>query len=137
MSQARTQGTIRKSLFAALAAAAMLALSTAGFAADAHTTTVFSGAKVNAGTVTHSKQGGKSVLTLSSDFKVPDTPDPHWQVVDHAGNVYLLQKLTVKPDKVNTSITVPGYVPDVAKVQIWCAFAEVLLGEASFPAPVK
>ena len=25
---------------------------------------------------------------------------------------------------------------DVAKVQIWCAFAEVLLGEASFDKPV-
>ncbi|MGQ0666409.1 MAG: hypothetical protein ACT4O4_05180, partial [Nitrospiraceae bacterium] len=29
-------------------------------------------------------------------------------------------------------ITLPAYVSDVAKVQIWCAFAEVLLGEASF-----
>jgi hypothetical protein len=28
-------------------------------------------------------------------------------------------------------------VPNVAKVQIWCAFAEVLLGEAAFDKPVK
>ena len=25
------------------------------------------------------------MLTLSEDFKVPDTPDPHWQVVDSKG----------------------------------------------------
>src|SRR3989441_4966258 len=30
-------------------------------------------------------EGGQSVLTLSEDFKVPDTPDPHWQVVDSKG----------------------------------------------------
>jgi len=31
---------------------------------------------------------------------------------------------------------VPKYVKNVAKVQIWCAFAEVNLGEASFSSPV-
>jgi len=31
----------------------------------------------------------------------------------------------------------PAYVPDVAKVQIWCAFAETLLGEAAFDEPVR
>ncbi len=50
---------------------------------------------------------------------------------------YLLQKLTIKSDKVNRSITLPAYVPDVSKVQIWCAFAEVVLGEASFQQPVQ
>jgi hypothetical protein len=102
-----------------------------------HTTSTFSGAKVNVGTVTHSKQGNAEVLTLSDDFKVPDTPAPHWQVVDSNGNTYLLQRLVVKGDKLNKSITLPAYIHDVAKVQIWCAYAEVLLGEASFPAPVK
>jgi len=43
----------------------------------------------------------------------------------------------VKGDKVNRSIMVPAYVPEVAKVQIWCAFAETLLGEAAFDKPVR
>ena len=57
--------------------------------------------------------------------------------VDSSGNTYLLQRLVIKGDKKNRSIVVPSYVKDIAKVQIWCAYAEVLLGEASFPAPVK
>lgn len=60
------------------------------FAQDSHTTSEFHGVKVNGGTATHSKLGNKNVLTLSDDFKVPDTPDPHWQVVDSKGNVYPL-----------------------------------------------
>jgi hypothetical protein len=85
--------------------------------------------------VTLSMSGKSQVLTLSEDFKAPDAPDPHWQVVDSRGRVYLLQKLTVKGligDKMNRSITLPAYITDVAKVQFWCAYAEVLLGEASF-----
>jgi hypothetical protein len=113
-----------------------LLLTGTSFAADAHTTTVFKGVKVNAGTVTHSRQDGKNVLTLSDDFKVPDTPDPHWQVVDSEGRVYQLDRLQAKNGKYNKSIVLPAYVPDVVKVQIWCAFAEILLGEASFSAPV-
>jgi hypothetical protein len=79
-----------------------------------------------------------ATLTLSSDFQVPDTPDPHWQVIDSKGAVFLLQRLPVKnlaglaKDRVNTSITLPAYVKDVAKVQIYCAWAEAVLGEASF-----
>ncbi len=34
-------------------------------------------------------------------------------------------------------IVVPAYIPDIAKVQIWCAYAQVLLGEASFAHPIK
>jgi hypothetical protein len=102
------------------------------YAADSMTSQPFTGVKVNGGTVTLTKEGDKTVLTLSDDFVVPQTPDPHWQVVDSKGNVYLLQRLPIKGDKINTSITVPSYVPDVAKVQIWCAFAESLLGEAPF-----
>ncbi len=98
-----------------------------------HTTGLFSGVKVNGGTATHSMRGGQHVLSLSQDFVPPQTPDPHWQVVDTKGNVYQLQKLTIKGEKYNMSIVVPLYVPDIAKVQIWCAFAETLLGEASFP----
>jgi len=118
----------------------VLAIALAGVcasAADAITSHPFAGTKVNGGTVTLTTDGGNKVLTLSGDFVVPQTPDPHWQVVDSNGNVYLLQRLPIKGDKVNTSITLPSYIPDVARVQIWCAFAESLLGEASFDAPVN
>ncbi len=120
-----------------LVLAGVLALGKLGFAEHQHTSSIFSGVKVNGGTVTHMRQGNNSVLTLSADFQVPDTPAPHWQVVDSSGNVYLLQRLKIKGDKFNNSIVVPPYVKDIAKVQIWCAFAETLLGEASFPSPVK
>jgi len=102
-----------------------------------HTSGAFTGAKVNGGTVTHSTVASKSVLTLSDDFVVPKTPAPHWQVVDSSGNAYLLQRLTIKDDRFNKQITIPPYVKDVAKVQIWCAYAETLLGEASFEKPLK
>jgi hypothetical protein len=117
-----------------LALAGMLAFSAATFAQGAmtHTSKRFSGAKVNEGTVTHKKEGGKNILEVSSDFKVPDTPDPHWQVVDSKGQVFLLQRLGIKGDKVNRQITLPAYVKDVAKVQIYCAWAEVVLGETTF-----
>ncbi|HXW08313.1 MAG TPA: hypothetical protein VD833_23985 [Vicinamibacterales bacterium] len=112
---------------------AMIALAAVtGVAQMAHTSRPFEGPKANTGTVTHTVEGGKHVLTLSDDFKVPDTPDPHWQVVTSKGQVFLLQKLTIKGDKVNRSITLPAYIGDVAKVQIWCAWAETNLGEATF-----
>jgi hypothetical protein len=110
------------------------------FAADMHTSSQFQGPKANKGHVTHSNRDGKSVLTLSDDFVVPDTPDPHWQVVDSDGNVYLLDKLKTKAligDKFKKEIEVPTYVKDVVKVQIWCAWAEANLGEATFETPVK
>jgi len=102
-----------------------------------HTSTQFMGPKANVGTVTHSIQNGKSVLTLSDNFVVPDTPDPHWQLVDASGKTYLLDRVAVKGGKVNRTIEIPAYVPNVVKVQIWCAFAETNLGEASFSQPVK
>ena len=105
-----------------------------GFAADV--TTPFTGKAVSGGTVTHEARGGKHVLRVSSDFTVPGSPDPHWQVVDSNGTVYLLDRLTLKDAKINTSITLPSYIPDVAKVQMWCAWAEAVLGEASFTSPV-
>ena len=120
------------------AALTLAALALTATLAAAQTSTAFAGAKVNGGTVTQSVKDGKRVLTLSSDFQVPDTPDPHWQVVDSKGAVYLLQRLPVKNlaglarDRINTSITLPAYIKDVAKVQIYCAWAEALLGEASF-----
>ena len=108
-------------------------------AQDAHTTGQFQGPKANKGHVTHSTRDGKSVLTLSDDFVVPDTPDPHWEVVDSDGQVYLLDKLKKKAllgDKYQKEIVLPGYVKNVSKVIIWCAWAEANLGEASFSSPV-
>ena len=127
-----------------VAAAATLALfaTAAGAAAQSHISKPFTGAKVNGGTVTHAVENGKHVLTLSADFKVPDTPDPHWQVVDSRGRVFLLQRLPVKgllgigKDKINTSITLPPYIDDVAKVQIYCSWAEAVLGETTFDARI-
>jgi hypothetical protein len=133
---------IRRTIHTGLFSIAALALTATFASAQSHTSKPFSGAKVNAGTVTHSTKDGKDVLTLSDDFKVPDTPDPHWQVVDSKGNTYLLQRLGAKSlaglakDRINMSITVPAYVRDVAKVQIYCAWAEAVLGEASFGAPL-
>jgi len=122
---------------ACLALASLLAFGTTSLANHMHTSSRFEGPKANTGTVSHSKQGHMNVLTLSDDFVVPDTPAPHWQVVDSKGNTFLLNRLKIKGDKINQSITVPPYVKDVAKVQIWCAFAETLLGEAKFADPVK
>jgi hypothetical protein len=102
------------------------------------TSSPFTGAKANTGTVTATHDAnGRIVLTLSEDFVVPQTPAPHWQVLDAHGNAYLLQRLVIKGDKYNRTITVPAYVQDVARVQIWCAYAETLLGEAPFAAPVN
>jgi len=132
-------GSVRLKRSARIIVLAAVGLAPIGtsFAAGSHTSRPFAGVKANTGTVTHTKENGQSVLTLSDDFKVPDTPDPHWQVVDSKGKTYLLQRLPVKGDKVNRRIILPAYVPDVAKVQIWCAFAETLLGEAEFASPVK
>jgi len=108
-------------------------------AQDAHTTGQFQGPKANKGHVTHSTRDGKSVLTLSDDFVQPDTPDPHWQVVDSDGQVYLLDKLKKKAllgDKYQKEIVLHSYVKNVKKVVIWCAWAEANLGEASFSSPV-
>ena len=117
----------------------MLAIFLAGItlslAAEVQQSGPFMGPKANTGTVTHTKQNGQHILTLSDDFQVPNTPDPHWQVVDSRGNVYLLSKLMIKGDKLNKSITLPSYISDVAIVQIWCAFAESNLGEAKFARP--
>jgi hypothetical protein len=110
------------------------------FAQDMHTSSQFSGPKANKGHVTHSTRDGKSVLTLSDDFVVPDTPDPHWRVVDSNGNTYDLDKLKKKAilgDKYQKEIVLPSYVKNVSKVIIWCAWAEANLGEASFSSPVQ
>jgi len=118
----------------ALAVAVVLTAS-AAIAAD-QTSGPFAGKAVNGGTVTVSQQGGKTMLSLSKDFQVPGSPDPHWQIVDSRGTVYLLDRLKLKDDKINMAIAVPAYVPSVAKVQIWCSWAEVVLGETAFASPI-
>ena len=122
--------------FLSMIAATGLFVASNGFAADVHTTSKFEGVKANNGTAAHARSGNNDTLTWSEDFKIPETPAPHWQVVDTKGNVYLLNRLAIKGDKQNRTITVPAYVHDIAKVQIWCAFAEVLLGEAAFLKPI-
>jgi len=121
---------------AAVTAVTMIAVMAASIAsAQGRTSTPFAGVKANTGRVSLSGATGSLVLTLSDDFKAPDAPDPHWQVIDAKGRVYLLQKLTVKGvvgDKMHRSITLPAYISDVVTVQFWCAYAEVVLGEASF-----
>jgi hypothetical protein len=131
---------ILKVMFAVLVVTA-LGLSASGAFAQggSHTSSQFQGPKANKGTVTHSIKDGKSVLTLSDDFVVPDTPDPHWQVVDSNGTVYLLDKLKTKAfigTNYKKEIVLPSYIKNVSKVVIWCAFAEVNLGEATFTSPV-
>jgi len=101
-----------------------LLLVTNTFAAQIQKSGPFAAPNANTGFVTLMKQNGKIILTLSDDFVVPDTPDPHWRVIDSKGTVYDLQKLKTKNDGYNKSVTLPGYVRDVAKVVIWCAFAE-------------
>jgi len=120
-------------------AAMTLLLGISAFAQDMHTSSQFQGPKANKGTVTHTVRNGKNVLTLSDDFVVPDTPDPHWQVVDSDGQVYLLDRLKKKAllgDKYQKEIVLPSYVKNVSKVIIWCAWADANLGEASFSSPV-
>jgi hypothetical protein len=125
-----------KTGFLSMVAATGLFVASNGFATDVHTTSKFEGAKANTGMATHGRQGNNDILTWSDEFKIPDTPAPHWQVVDSKGNVFLLQRLKIKGDKENRTITIPSYVQDVAKVQIYCAWAEALLGEASFAKPI-
>lgn len=135
----RTRRSMR--LVVATAIVALASLFVFGGAAAAemnvHKSGPFAGPKANTGFVTHMIENGKSVLVLSDDFVTPETPDPHWQLVDSKGNVYLLNKLKIKGDGFNKKLVVPAYVKDVKTVQIWCAFAEVNLGEASFEKPVK
>jgi hypothetical protein len=135
MEMKMTQGFRSAWLVSALAVTVVLATTT--FAAQPQQSSGFIGPKANTGFVTMTKEKGKIVLTLSDDFVVPDTPDPHWRVVDSKGAVYDLLKLKIKDDGFNKSLTLPAYVKDVAKVVIWCAFAEVNLGEASFKKPVS
>ena len=125
------------SVFAVLA----LLVTANSFAAkmDVHTSSKFEGPKANTGTVSHYVENGKSMLKVSDDFKVPDTPAPTWRVVDAKGNIYTLDAFKIKGAATSEKreVVVPAYVPNIVKVQVYCAWAEVLLGEASFSSAVK
>ena len=95
-------------------------------------TAMFMGPEVKGSMVAMAKEGGMTKLTLSDDFVIPPAPAPHWQVVDSMGNTHLLRRLATMGNKTHLSLDVPMFVKDVAKVQIYCAFAEVVLGEATF-----
>ena len=129
------KGSLKLGLLSMVAAVGLFTAAN-GFAADVHTTSKFEGVKASSGTATHARSGNSDTLTWSDEFKIPETPAPHWQVVDTKGNVFLLNRLAIKGDKQNRTIALPAYINDVAKVQVWCAFAEVLLGEASFSKPI-
>ncbi len=122
---------MRTLLLSAVAALAVLTTA-AGPAPTTKVSKPFAGAKVNGGTVTMVMDAGKVTLTLSDDFRTPDTPDPHWQVVDTRGQVFTLERLMIKGDKLNKTITLPRDVKGVAKVVIYCAWAEANLGETTF-----
>ena len=101
-----------------------------------HKSSMFAGPKANTGTVSHLNEGGKSILRVSPDFKVPDTPAPTWRVVDSNGTIYTLDAFKIKGGE-KREVAVPAYVKDIAKVQVYCAWAEVLLGESAFSTAVK
>lgn len=92
----------------------------------------FRGVEAHSGMASLTKMKDGYHLKVSDDFMIPASPAPHWQVVDASGNTYLLQRFTIAGDKTHREIVLPKYVKSVAKVQVWCSFAEVLLGEASF-----
>ena len=124
-------------LLSVFALTALLAASAAWAASmDTHTSSMFQGPKANTGTVSHSIEDGKSILRVSSDFKVPDTPAPTWRVVDSNGAIYTLDAFKIKGGE-KREVEVPSYISNIAKVQVYCAWAQVLLGEASFSMPVK
>ena len=120
----------------ALSALSVASVSFAANKADVHTTSTFQGAKANTGTALHTFENGKSILRVSPDFRVPDTPAPTWRIVDSKGTVYTLDAFKIKGGE-KREVSVPAYVKDIAKVQVYCAWAEVLLGESSFSSAVK
>ena len=124
------------SVFALVAA---LVTTSVSFAANSpQTTSKFEGPKANTGTATYTIENGKKILRVSADFKVPDTPAPTWRVVDSKGNIYTLDAFKVKAgNNEKREVVVPSYVHDIVKVQVYCAWAEVLLGEAGFTSPVS
>jgi hypothetical protein len=124
------------SVFALMAVLIAASVTFAASKSDVHSTAQFQGPKANTGTAMHTYENGKSILRVSDDFKVPDTPAPTWRVVDSKGVVYTLDAFKIKGGE-KRMVVVPSYVNNIAKVQVYCAWAEVILGEAPFSSPVK
>jgi len=125
-------------LMSVFALAATLLAASVSFAANgSQTSSRFEGPKANTGTATFTAENGKRILRVSPDFKVPDTPAPTWRVVDSKGNIYTLDAFKVKAGNgEKREVIVPSYVHDIVKIQVYCAWAEILLGEAGFTSPV-
>jgi len=126
-------------MLSVFALVAMLVTASVSFAKNNGplTSSKFEGPKANTGTVTYSTENGKGVLRVSADFKVPDTPAPTWRVVASNGHIYPLDAFKIKGGNgQKREVVVPSYVHDIVKVQVYCAWAEVLLGEASFSSAV-
>src|SRR2546425_10765803 len=98
--------TIRFLFLAMLMMTTLFAISAS--AQDMHSSSQFQGPKANKGHVTHSTRDGKSVLTLSDDFVVPDTPHPHWRVLESSSKCCDLIKVKNKtrPRGDTTKVTV-------------------------------
>ena len=67
---------------------------------------------------------------------MPDTPAPTWRVIDSKGNIYTLDAFKIKGGE-KREVIVPSYIRDIVKVQVYCAWAEVLLGEAGYSSPIS
>src|SRR6266404_9340886 len=120
------------SVFTLMALAVAGSVTLAANKMDVHTSAMFQGPKANTGTAMHTYENGKSILRVSQDFKVPDTPAPTWRAVDSNGNIYTLDAFKIKSgNKEKREVEVPSYIPNIVKVQVYCAWAEVILGEAS------
>jgi hypothetical protein len=127
-----------KSVLALVAVLVAASVSLTAQSGGPHTSSRFQGPKANTGTVTHTIENGKSILRVSSDFKVPDTPAPTWRVVDSKGNIYTLEAFKIKAGNgEKREVVVPSYIHDIVKVQVYCAWAEILLGEANFSMAVS
>lgn len=72
-------------------------LSVAAGNGGAHVSSMFQGPKANTGTVIHTLENGQSILRVSADFKVPDTPAPTWRIVDSNGVIYTLDAFKINP----------------------------------------
>jgi hypothetical protein len=125
-----------KALALAALATTVTMTTAAGYGVATFTSKKFEGPKANTGTVTAVVDNGKIALSVSPDFVIPDAPAPSWQIVDEQGNVYLLQQFRIKSGT-NRTITLPSYIHSVARVQVWCSFVQVLLGETSFDKTIK
>lgn len=96
------------------------------------TTGMFKGVEAKTGSVELYRVGSEFHLRVSKDFKIPQTPAPSWQVVDGRGNAFLFNQFKIAGGKTNQDIKLPAYVTSISKVRVYCTFAEVVLGEASF-----